>query len=983
MVIFFASICLLSNGVASSSPMSNNLIISNIDFYTSSEGANIISSDSSNGKFSQCIEYRGEPDFSNEEYTSNHSVQIQYSDEAGNQSAITIFATASLLCEEVIITASGEIVVVGTFSGTSLLLNHTSNNSAGFAIAIDPETSVYQPYVFDTNGNDRLYGLTASSFGEFILTGSTDGNISDLTASNDTRCGVNSTTCGIVVFLDPHFEFNFLQYVESNGQITCVDVEQKGESNQYLVTGYFSGDMLFNDSQINPPLNRGASDLFVSILDSSKQWKGGNTVGSSGSFRPKDVTYHQNEFLVFGEGIMESDNPAYVRPSGHLYDHGFGDYDMVIIYVDSIGIIKDIDPIGTDGRDGSGEMDLFSTSSIVFSGYTGTAYDYNQSTIGEEDRRNFFGGVYDLDAKVVTFGFSSQGSSESDARANTAAVLSNDSFFLGGRVMPFESVMNGLSSPGHEKTAVGVYFSRDTDFDQILDTVDNCFLHYNPSQSDFDADGEGDACDLDIDSDGLLNLDDPCNYSEITQIDRDGDGCFAQEDIDEDGDGVINEFDGCKGNQSQTLFGAELDRDRDGCHDFLPGPWGEDEDDDHDTFSDWEDSCNGTESVIFDSETWVDEDNDGCHDTIPGQWGEDLNDDNDAYNDQEDDCKDDQGSSTIDRTGCPDDDGDGYSNFIDHCDHEYGTSSEREIQGCPDGDKDGHADSYDRFTEDIGQWDDSDDDGYGDNPNRHNSDDCKTTFGTSYQSLKGCLDTDGDGWSNSEDALPFDSSDYLDSDNDGFGNSFDDCPYEGGNSRSDRFGCPDMDGDGYSDPDNLWTINDGADAFRSISDQWLDSDGDGYGDNNDGFGADSCLQSPGSSFEDRFGCTDTDGDGYSDSDNQWTTINGADAFVKDATQWSDIDKDGFGDNEQGSVPDACPSEYGKSNENDIYGCPDSDEDGYSDDDDYCSSGEEVCLTAILNGRASSLVVLQNVAMFGVTILLFYLVWTHNRTKKGG
>ena len=61
----------------------------------------------------------------------------------------------------------------------------------------------------------------------------------------------------------------------------------------------------------------------------------------------------------------------------------------------------------------------------------------------------------------------------------------------------------------------------------------------------------------------------------------------------------------------------------------------------------------------------------------------------------------------------------------------------------------------------------------------------------------------------------------------------DDCPGVDGDSRHDRTGCPDSDGDGWSDPDANWTAGDGADAFVKEVTQWADSDGDGYGDNQD------------------------------------------------------------------------------------------------------------------------------------------------------
>ena len=94
--------------------------------------------------------------------------------------------------------------------------------------------------------------------------------------------------------------------------------------------------------------------------------------------------------------------------------------------------------------------------------------------------------------------------------------------------------------------------------------------------------------------------------------------------------------------------------------------------------------------------------------------------------------------------------------------------------------------------------------------------------------------------------------------------------------------------------------------FPADSTQWVDTDNDGYGDNPPpATTGDGCPTVNGNSVHDRFGCTDTDGDGYSDPDSGWTVgANGADAFVSDATQWSDIDMDGYGDNANGNNPDA-------------------------------------------------------------------------------
>ena len=150
----------------------------------------------------------------------------------------------------------------------------------------------------------------------------------------------------------------------------------------------------------------------------------------------------------------------------------------------------------------------------------------------------------------------------------------------------------------------------------------------------------------------------------------------------------------------------------------------------------------------------------------------------------------------------------------------------------------------------------------------------------------------------------------------------DDCPGVEGYSTQDRQGCPDSDGDGYSDSDGSWTHTDGADVFPNDDTQWRDSDADGYGDEPSGNNPDSCVNTYGDSWRNgRLGCPDNDSDGWANSD---------DAKPDEPTQWLDSDGDGYGDNLAGVDPDACPNQAGNSTLGNRLGCPDSDGDGWDD-----------------------------------------------------
>ena len=217
--------------------------------------------------------------------------------------------------------------------------------------------------------------------------------------------------------------------------------------------------------------------------------------------------------------------------------------------------------------------------------------------------------------------------------------------------------------------------------------------------------------------------------------------------------------------------------------------------------------------------------------TVARNDNEDNDNDNDSVINEVDLCKngitnwrknstnDNDGDGCIDQREDNDDDNDGFSDIIDFCPLQEGTATQGGMKGCPDFDEDGWADTADAFFQDETQWSDGDGDGFGDNP---------------------------------------------------AGNNPDDCPFFFGNSSMDRIGCIDSDGDGYSDPEIAWSVAQGADAFVDEPTQWADADGDGYGDNFEGVTVDFCTNDAGTSSIDRFGCPDLDGDGYSDPDAFWT-----------------------------------------------------------------------------------------------------------------
>jgi len=486
----------------------------------------------------------------------------------------------------------------------------------------------------------------------------------------------------------------------------------------------------------------------------------------------------------------------------------------------------------------------------------------------------------------------------------------------------------------------------DKDGDGVVDKDDNCPLVPNADQMNHDSDSMGDVCDEDDDNDGTVDTLDQCPVGEMGWVasqatDHDMDGCRdATEDYDDDNDAVIDIRDDCSTGELDWTSSDLSDYDGDGCRDI-----GEDLDDDNDNICDsgWNEDWNCLESSTtadecpqslssFNSMPSNDIDQDGCEDR-----NEDEDDDNDGFLDKHDDCP-----------------------------IEAGLSDSGRLFGCPDSDGDGYADSIDEFPDESSQWSDVDEDGFGDEKDGFEGDDCRTSSGNSTEDRKGCLDTDGDGWSNPDslwtpasgaDAFSIEKTQHTDQDEDGYGdaaNGFqaDVCPETFGTSTLDRFGCVDTDADGWSDAGDMLPLD---------PTQHEDQDKDGFGDSATGNSPDSCLTVYGLSTEQRYGCPDADGDGWDDE---------LDAFPDQVQFWSDLDGDLYPDQNGTNMSDDCPEEWGDSFEDRI-GCLDSDGDGWSDAADAFPTDAQRYLAS--DGFSMGLLLsITGLIIVGLTVGLLFL-----------
>ena len=533
-----------------------------------------------------------------------------------------------------------------------------------------------------------------------------------------------------------------------------------------------------------------------------------------------------------------------------------------------------------------------------------------------------------------------------------------------------------------------VYGCSDYDADGYADTVDGC-------QSDVGSSWLGRLGCRDDDQDGWSDNDATyfsgdafvLNWKQSKDSDGDGYGdnsgpdCCAtlldpnnpkgdlfpfnpSQYADYDGDGWgDNESDTVTGDACPWNWGASW-RDRNGCLDSdtdgSSDPSGEG------TFLEWNVTL-GADIWPFDSTQWTDSDGDGYGDnssdsaTNPDKFPDNIA----AAEDNDSDGYPDVWTSFYNRS---DEDltNNGAGLVLDGCPGTWGNST-NPVSGCPDTDGDGWDDSADAFPLESTQWLDFDSDGFGDNPDGYQADECPSVSGVLQGTVPidgetgiGCRfiddsDDDGDYVSNEEDTCPDTDSglsvnaagcadNQLDDDQDGVTNDLDQCEQTEYQDTVDTAGCSqaqrqtDTDGDGVFDPVDLcpFTAETLVDSDGCSANQ-IDTDQDGIVDAND-----LCPATPEGFPVDSDGCTDEtaleqdlDGDGYQgvyvytlNSSNGLRENQSGDAFPTDASQWFDQDGDGYGDNIEGLNADQCPLENGTSYI-DFIGCYD-DGDGYRD-----------------------------------------------------
>ena len=700
-----------------------------------------------------------------------------------------------------------------------------------------------------------------------------------------------------------------------SGSATVTDFSIDGQNN-LLMSGVYSGSINLGSSLTSA----GQNDAFAASMSSTGSWNWAKSVGGTSFDSGSGIEYDPNTgYTILGLSSQSS----FSFSSQTFNTRGYND--SVIVTFGPNGNPVALFDAGSSADDAVSGIALLGNGALAIGGnYNGTI-DFGTSTAQSQTTSVLMPYVWLTETIAVLDADGDGVADEDDNCPNTANPgQENTDLDSEGDACDSDDDNDGITDnfpdncPRNSQTG----WTSTRDFNDP------------PSSTDWDNDGCKDDHpeDNDDDNDGVLDVDDTCprtsfNPPRPTWIsepgtDMDGDGCRdSDEDLNDDGDAFDDSFDDCP-----TYYGTSTQGEQ-GCADSDQDTWS----DNSDTcpLQPGNSTENGKIACLdSDGDGWANVDD--AFDYEPTQW---LDSDGDGFGDNSaginpDDCIDTSGDSLYDRLGCYDYDGDGYSNpegnwdsgngadafpqnplqwsdfdgdglgdnwgnlswtdrpegwpgqYLesiaeneqDTCPLQFGNSNQNGAYGCPDLDGDGWYDAIDSFINEPSQWADSDGDGFGDNLDGFNGDYCKDIAGDSTEDRKGCLDSDSDGYSDTDefwtkysggDVFPQDSTQWSDIDGDGYGDNpgyplSDDCIEVAGDSSVDRIGCSDFDSDGFSDPTTEWNLSAGADACPSVI---------------------------GNSTNDRNGCYDSDGDGYSNKDNQWSYSDGADGYPDDPTRW--------------------------------------------------------------------------------------------------
>ena len=685
---------------------------------------------------------------SHQAVSNGDTIIVKWNQQGVAQSVIGLSSGASEvnIPEDIIVTANDDVVVSGVFLGSLNAGNQKTLSDKGsgdaYIVKISKTgTTAWATSAGSNSATERAYSIAETSSGDFIVGGL-------ISTSTDFGIHVATSNGGLDIYM---------AMLDSNGDWDWVE------------TLGGSSDELFGGVAVNISDIPAAFGSFQASIN-----KGTQSVASSGgldlvvwSLDPVNNADKDNDGVNdLVDNCPNKNNPLQID-SDLDGDGDECDYDD-----DNDGIT---DNSGDDcPRGGAWNWTSDSTTDFDNDGCKDSSEDNDDDNDGVEDQDDSCLSSYSPPRNWWT------SDSSNDLDGDGCRDADEDSDDDGDGFDDSSDDCNKVAGTSTLGTYTGCV---DSDNDGWADIEDSC-----PQEAGNSTMSGLLACP-DTDGDGWADSIDDLPEDSTQWIDQDGDGYGDNQDgnnpdscVSTSGTSVLDRY-GCPDPDMDGYSSADTTWTVEDGADAFPSDNTQWSDWDEDGFGDNYGNLSWTDRSV----NWPGEyyqyarDQDACPTLSGNSWQDDIlgcpDGDGDGWADFMD-------AFPADANEYLDSDKDGIADGLDACPEVSGNSTE-DVIGCPDFDGDGWADpeiGSDWKPLDSTQWSDSDGDGYGDNPLGTSPDHCPQETGDSFKGdILGCIDTDNDGWADIIDSFPDERTQWNDTDGDGFGdnpngNDADECP---------------------------------------------------------------------------------------------------------------------------------------------------------------------------------------------------------------